>query len=64
MNYHLYVWVSILVSLAVCLAIGFLNGYLVIRTGLPSFIITLASFLMLQGLNLGADQAHHRHRVR
>jgi simple sugar transport system permease protein len=52
-NYHLYVWVSILVSLVVCLAIGFLNGYLVMRTKLPSFIITLASFLMLQGLNLG-----------
>jgi simple sugar transport system permease protein len=52
-NYHLYVWVSVVVSLLVCLGIGFLNGYLVIRTKLPSFIITLGSFLMLQGLNLG-----------
>ena len=52
-NFHLYVWASLLVSLGVCLGFGFLNGYLVIRTRLPSFIITLASFLMLQGLNLG-----------
>ena len=52
-NFHLYIWASLVVSLAVCLSLGFLNGYLVIRTKLPSFIITLASFLMLQGLNLG-----------
>ncbi|MEO3936894.1 ABC transporter permease [Dermatophilaceae bacterium Soc4.6] len=55
-NFHLYVWASLAVSLAVCLGIGFLNGYLVIRTKLPSFIITLASFLMLQGLNLGVTK--------
>ncbi len=52
-NYHLVIWVSLLVSLAVCLSIGLLNGYLVMRTGLPSFIITLGTFLMLQGANLG-----------
>ncbi|MGY1617244.1 ABC transporter permease [Geodermatophilus sp. SYSU D00691] len=47
------IWVAIAVALVVALAIGFLNGWLVTRTGLPSFIITLGSFLMLQGLNLG-----------
>jgi simple sugar transport system permease protein len=52
-NYHLVLWVAMAVSLAVCLALGFFNGYLVVRTGLPSFIITLGTFLMLQGLNLG-----------
>jgi simple sugar transport system permease protein len=52
-EYNMVLWVAMLVSLAVCLGIGFFNGYLVIRTGLPSFIITLATFLMLQGLNLG-----------
>jgi simple sugar transport system permease protein len=56
-NYHLYVWAALLVSLAVTLAIGFINGYLVIRTRLPSFIITLASFLILQGVNLGVTKA-------
>jgi simple sugar transport system permease protein len=43
-------------SLLLVLAIGFINGYLVVRTGLPSFIITLGSFLMLQGLNLGVTK--------
>jgi len=52
-EYNLVLWVALAVSLAVCLGIGFLNGYLVVRTGLPSFIITLSTFLMLQGLNLG-----------
>jgi simple sugar transport system permease protein len=46
-------WVAIGVALALALGIGFLNGWLVTRTGLPSFIITLGTFLMLQGLNLG-----------
>jgi simple sugar transport system permease protein len=56
-QYNMVVWVALLVSLAVCLALGFLNGYLVVRTGLPSFIITLGTFLMLQGLNLGLTKA-------
>ncbi|MGY1601200.1 ABC transporter permease [Geodermatophilus sp. SYSU D00815] len=47
------IWVAVAVALVLALAIGFLNGWLVTRTGLPSFIITLGSFLMLQGLNLG-----------
>ncbi|RFU23502.1 ABC transporter permease [Geodermatophilus marinus] len=47
------IWVAIAVALVVALAIGLLNGWLVTRTGLPSFIITLGTFLMLQGLNLG-----------
>jgi simple sugar transport system permease protein len=51
--YGLNTWVALLVSLVLMLAIGFINGYLVVRTGLPSFIITLGMFLMLQGLNLG-----------
>jgi simple sugar transport system permease protein len=46
-------WVAIGVALVLALALGFLNGWLVVRTGLPSFIITLGTFLMLQGLNLG-----------
>ena len=49
-------WAAIFASLALALGIGFLNGYLVVRTGLPSFIITLGTFLMLQGLNLGVTK--------
>ncbi len=55
-QYHLVLWVAMAVSLAVCLGVGFVNGYLVVRTGLPSFIITLGTFLMLQGLNLGVTK--------
>jgi simple sugar transport system permease protein len=45
-------WVGVLVSLVVALAIGFVNGYLVVRTGIPSFLVTLGTFFMLRGLNL------------
>ncbi|SCK44306.1 monosaccharide ABC transporter membrane protein, CUT2 family (TC 3.A.1.2.-) [Streptomyces sp. WMMB 714] len=47
------VWVGVGVSLLLTLGIGFFNGYLLVRTKLPSFIITLGTFLMLTGLNLG-----------
>ncbi|MDX2847315.1 MULTISPECIES: ABC transporter permease [Streptomycetaceae] len=47
------VWVGVGVSLLVTLAIGFFNGIMLSRTKLPSFIITLGTFLMLTGLNLG-----------
>ena len=45
--------VGALLSLVFCLAIGFFNGYMVMRTGIPSFLITLGSFFVLQGANLG-----------
>ncbi|WP_033341724.1 ABC transporter permease [Catenuloplanes japonicus] len=54
--YGVNTWVALLLSLLLCLAIGFINGYLVVRTKLPSFIITLGTFLMLQGLNLGVTK--------
>lgn len=47
------VWVGVGVSLLVTLGIGLFNGYMLVRTKLPSFIITLGTFLMLTGLNLG-----------
>jgi simple sugar transport system permease protein len=50
------VWLALLVSLVFALVVGALNGWLVIRTGLPSFIVTLGTFLALQGLNLGVTR--------
>ncbi|MFD9327858.1 ABC transporter permease [Streptomyces sp. NPDC060065] len=47
------VWVGVLVSLLVTLAIGVFNGVMLTRTDPPSFIITLGTFLMLTGMNLG-----------
>jgi simple sugar transport system permease protein len=52
----LNVWVGVVVSLVVALAIGFINGYLVVRTGIPSFLVTLSTFFVLQGLNLGVTK--------
>lgn len=42
-------WPALLASLAVAIAIGVINGVLVVNTGLPSFLVTLATFLVLQG---------------
>ncbi|MEV1293694.1 hypothetical protein [Pseudonocardia sp. NPDC049635] len=52
----LNVWVGAAVSLAIALAIGFLNGWLLVRTRLPSFLITLSTFFVLQGVNLGVTK--------
>lgn len=50
------VWAALAVSLVFALAVGALNGWVVMRTGLPSFIVTLGTFLALQGLNLGVTR--------
>ena len=55
-QFSLNMWVGVLFSLLVALAIGFINGYLVMRTGIPSFLITLSTFFILQGLNLGVTK--------
>jgi simple sugar transport system permease protein len=46
-------WAAMLLSVLVALAVGFFNGYLVIRTGLPSFIVTLGMLFALRGLTIG-----------
>ena len=51
------VWVSLVVSLLLCAGIGALNGILVLKTGLPSFIVTLATFFVLQGVDLALVKA-------
>ncbi|HET7043508.1 MAG TPA: ABC transporter permease [Gaiellaceae bacterium] len=48
---HMNVWPAIVLVLLFGLAIGFLNGVTVVRTRLPSFIVTLATFFVLQGVN-------------
>ncbi|WP_052745914.1 ABC transporter permease [Allosalinactinospora lopnorensis] len=50
------VWVGVGVALLVSLTIGFVNGMLLIRTRIPSFLITLSMFLMLQGLNVAVTK--------
>ena len=46
-------WAAVLLAFAVALAVGFFNGYLVIKTGLPSFIVTLGMLFALRGLTIG-----------
>ncbi len=53
----LNMWVGVFVSLLVALGIGFINGYLVVKTKIPSFLITLSTFFMLRGINLGVTKA-------
>ncbi|WP_436519819.1 ABC transporter permease [Actinoplanes sp. HUAS TT8] len=49
-------WAGAVLSLLFCLLVGFLNGWLVMRTGIPSFLITLGTFFVLQGANLGVTK--------
>ena len=56
-EYGLSIWVAIFFSLVLCLSVGALNGILVMRTGLPSFIVTLGTFFVLQGIDLAGTKA-------
>src|SRR3954454_19619791 len=51
------VWIAIVLTLIAATGVGFLNGYMVMATKLPSFIVTLATFFILQGVNLGVTKA-------
>ncbi|MGW6280275.1 sugar ABC transporter permease [Kribbella sp. NPDC055071] len=45
-------WLAVVVGLVVGLLIGFGMGWLRARVGIPSFVITLATFLAFQGITL------------
>ena len=45
-------WAAIVFAFAGSMALGWLNGYIVIKTRLPSFIVTLAFLFILRGLTL------------
>lgn len=45
-------WAAVIFAFVGCMALGALNGYLVVRTRLPSFIVTLAFMFILRGLTL------------
>ena len=52
-QYGWSVWAAIVAALIFAVLIGTLNGYLVLRTGLPSFIITLGTGYILLGSTTG-----------
>lgn len=47
-------WGAVLLTLAVAATIGFVNAQLVLRTGLPSFNVTLAGLFVLKGATLAS----------
>lgn len=53
---HWNIWLAMLGSLVFAVAVGFFNGLIVVKTELPSFIVTLGTFFILQGLNQGVAQ--------
>ena len=57
-------WPAIVVTFAFAACIGLFNGFMVMKTKLPSFIVTLATFFILQGVNLGFTKVDHRHGAR
>jgi simple sugar transport system permease protein len=50
------IWTSIFLVLVFAAGVGLLNGWLVVTTGLPSFIVTLATFFVLRGANLAVTK--------
>jgi simple sugar transport system permease protein len=47
------IWGGIAAALVLALAVGFLNGLIVVRTRLPSFIVTLGTLFILSGGTIG-----------
>ena len=45
-------WMSILFAFSMAVLVGYATGFLVVRTGLPSFIVTLAMLFILRGATL------------
>jgi simple sugar transport system permease protein len=52
-HFHFPIAVGIAAALAVGAIVGFINGVLVVRTAVPSFIVTLGTLFAVAGLVLG-----------
>ncbi|MBX2806159.1 MAG: ABC transporter permease [Hyphomicrobiales bacterium] len=57
------VWLAIITTFALCISLGALNGFIVIRTGLPSFIVTLAFLFILRGFTIYFPQLIERKTI-
>jgi len=51
-THHVVWWVCVLTAIGVGITIGLFIGIMVEKVGIPSFVVTLAMFLALQGLAL------------
>ena len=52
-HYHLPIWIAIVTVLLLGIVVGLINGNLVVRTAVPSFIVTLGTLFALAGFILG-----------
>ena len=52
-HYHLPIWLGIAATLSFGVLVGLINGIMVVRTAVPSLIITLGSLFSVQGILLG-----------
>ena len=52
-KYHWETWLAIVATVVFAAAIGLINGYVVVKSKLPSFIVTLATFFILRGASVG-----------
>ncbi|HEY3749843.1 MAG TPA: ABC transporter permease [Pseudonocardiaceae bacterium] len=50
---HWNAWAAIVVTFVFAALIGLLNGYVVVKSKLPSFIVTLATYFLIRGLSIG-----------
>ncbi|MFV0309676.1 MAG: ABC transporter permease [Desertimonas sp.] len=50
------IWLGLILSFGVAMVIGWVNGFMVDRTQLPSFIVTLGTYFVLIGLKLGLSK--------
>lgn len=50
--YGLNIWLAVILALAIAGAIGYINGYIVTHTRVPSLIVTLATLFVIAGLNI------------
>ena len=52
-HYGMSIWLGIAVALSFGVIVGLINGIMVIRTAVPSLIVTLGSLFAVQGIVLG-----------
>ena len=46
-------WLALIFTFAAAALVGLVNGLLVVRTGMPAFIVTLAALFILRGVTIG-----------
>ncbi len=57
------VWMAIILTFVLCVSIGALTGTIVVRTGLPSFIVSLAFLFILRGFTIFFPQVIERRTI-